>query len=166
MPNVGQILKEEIRRLAKKEVRAVAGPLKKRVAELERSNAAWKKKVPALDKAVARLNAEAEVRQLRSIRAGEKEVKGARIGPRSIAAQRRRLKLSRKDFGTLAGVSANTIYLWETGEVSPRDKSRKSIVGLRKLGTREAHRLLEAAESPVKKTSPRKRPRKTRKKRR
>ncbi len=64
--------------------------------------------------------------------------------PRSIAAQRKRLKLSRKDFGNLVGVSANTIYLWETGEVSPREKSRAAIIGLRRMGVREARRLLKA----------------------
>ncbi|MCZ6691925.1 MAG: hypothetical protein O7H41_20245 [Planctomycetota bacterium] len=45
----------------------------------------------------------------------------------------------------LAGVSANIIYLWEMGEVSPREKSRGVLVGLRKLRAREAKKLLAAA---------------------
>ncbi len=167
MPNIAAVLREEIVRLARKELRATVGPLKKRVAELTRSNAALKKTVPVLQREVARLSKEAEARQIQSSRAGQKETKGTRIGPRSIQAQRMRLKLTRAEFGGLAGVSANTIYLWETGEVSPRDKSRAVLVGLRKIGTREAKRLLEV-EKPEKrrrKTKGKKRSGRRRKKR-
>ena len=145
MPNIGAVLKEEVQRLARKEVRAVVNPLKKRVAELTRTNAALRRTVPALQRTVARLEAEAKARQLQAVQSGAKEPKGTRLGPRSIAAQRKRLGLSRKEFGALAGVSSNTIYLWETGEVSPRENSRAVLVGLRKLGAREAKKLVEAA---------------------
>lgn len=167
MPNLATVFRDEIRRLARKELRATVGPLKKRVADLTSSNAALKKQVPALEKAVTRLEKEAEARQLRTVREGEKEVEGVRIGPRSIAAQRKRLKLTRAEFGRLAGVTANTIYLWEKGEVSPRDRRRAILVGLRKLGAREAKRLL-AMEKPEEKRSKRKargRPGRRRKKR-
>ncbi len=145
MPNIGAVLKEEIQRLARKEIRAAVGPLKKKVAELTRANAAYKREITQLLKTVARLEAEAKSRQLKGVRAGAEKLEGVRIGPRSIASQRERLGLSRKDFGMLAGVSSNTIYLWENGEVSPRDKSRGVLVGLRKLGAREAKKLVEAA---------------------
>ena len=72
------------------------------------------------------------------MQSGAEKVCSTRIGQRWIQAQRKRLKLSRKDFRKLAGVSANTIYLWGTGEVSPREKSRAVLVGLRGLGAREA----------------------------
>lgn len=153
MPNIGAVLKDEIRRLARKEIRATVGPLKKRVTELSRTNSTWKKKVPALEKAVAELEKEAEARRLQGVQAGAKELKGARIGPRSIAAQRKRLKLTRAEFGSLAGVSANTIYLWEMGEVTPREKRRAVLVGLRKLGAKEARRLADAADDGRPKTS-------------
>ena len=155
MPNIGVVLKDEIRRLAKREIRATVLPLKKKVAELTRTNATLKKKVPILEKAVAGLEKEAEARQLQAVREGEKETQGVRIGPRSIAAQRKRLKLTRAEFGGLAGVSANTIYLWETGEVSPMEKRRAVLVGLRKLGAREARKLL-AVEEPEEKRPKRK----------
>ncbi len=143
MPNIGAVLKEEIQRLARKEVRAAIGPLKKRVAELTRTNAALKRQVPHLEKTVAGLEAEAKARKLEGVQTGAKDTKGARLGPTSIAAQRKRLKLSRKDFGELVGVTANSIYLWETGEVSPKEKSRAAIIGLRGMGVKEARRLVE-----------------------
>ena len=111
MPNIGAVLRDEIRRLARREIRATVSPLKKKVAELNRSNAAYKRQIPQLLKTVARLESEAKSRQLKGVRTGAQELEGVRIGPRSIASQRKRLGLSRKDFGLLAGVSSNTIYL-------------------------------------------------------
>lgn len=146
MPNIGTVLKQEILRLARKEVRATVNPLKKRVADLTRSNASLKKKVPQLEKIVVRLQSEAEARMLQSVQAGEKKLRGSRLGPRSIQAQRKRLKLTRAEFGRLAEVSANTIYLWETGQITPREKSRSVLVGFRKLGMKEARRLLQTAD--------------------
>ena len=64
MPNIGAVLRDEIQRLARKEIRAAVGPLKKRVVELTRTNAALKKKVPQLERTVARLEKEAKARQL------------------------------------------------------------------------------------------------------
>ena len=146
MANIGAILKEEIRRLARREIRAAVKPLKTRLAELTRTNAALKRKIPALEKTVARLEDEARQRQLQAVQTRAKVTpqKGTRLGPRSIASQRKRLKLARKDFGKLIGVSANTVYLWERGDVSPREKSRAAIVGLREMGVRDARRLLDA----------------------
>ena len=146
MPNIGAVLKEEIQRLARKEVRAAVNPLKKRVAELARTNATLKRTVPQLEKTVARLEVEARARLLEGVQKGAKDTKGTRLGPRSIAAQRKRLKLSRKDFGKLVGVTSNSIYLWETGDVSPREKSRAVLVGLREIGVREARRLIVSGE--------------------
>ena len=153
MPNLAVVLKDEIRRLAKKEVRAVAGPLRKRIAELERSGATYKRQLPGLLKTVARLEGEAKQRQLLGVRRGAEAPKGSRLGPRSIAAQRKRLKLTRKDFGLLAGVSANTIYLWENAEVAPKEKSRAVLVGLRKLGVKEVRQLIQAAAPKARKAS-------------
>ena len=92
------------------------------------------------------------------------KLEGVRIGPRSIASQRKRLGLTRKAFAVLAGVSSNTIYLWETGEVAPREKSRGVLVGLRKLGAREAKKLVEAAAEKEKPASPTRRPKRGKRK--
>ena len=143
MPNLGAVLKEEIQRLARKEVRAVVTPVKRRVAELTRTYVALKRQVPHLEKTVARLEVEAKARQLEGVQKGTKDTRGTRLGPRSIASQRKRLKLSRRDFGQLVGVTANSIYLWETGEVSPKEKSRATLIGLRGIGVKEARRLVE-----------------------
>ena len=75
-----------------------------------------------------------------------RELEGVGIGPRSIASTRRKLKLGRREFGLLAGVTSNAVYLWETGESNPSTKSRAVLVGLRKVGVRDARKILEDME--------------------
>jgi len=40
--------------------------------------------------------------------------------------------------GTLLGVSAQSIYLWEAGKTKPRQSQLEAIAALRKMGKREA----------------------------
>lgn len=145
MANLGVVIKDEIRRLARKETRAQVGPLRKRLTEVRQLAADLKRKVADLEAASARLTSEYNARMLESTRAPEKLVEGARLGARSIRSQRKRFGLTRVEFGRLVGVSANTVYLWESGKVTPRGKSRSALVGVRKVGAREAKRLLAAA---------------------
>ena len=145
MPNLGTVLKEEIRRLARREIRTVAGPLQKRLAESRRHVADLRRRVAALEGTVATLKREADARRLEKARTGVAETGGARIGARSIRSQRKRLKLTREEFGRVIGVSANTIYLWENGKVAPRGKSRAALIGAREMGAREARQLAEVA---------------------
>ena len=145
MSNLGTVLKEEIKRLARKEIRSAVGPVQKRLAEARRTVADLKRRLGAMEDVVERLKREADARRLEAARTGAGEDKSARIGARSIRSQRKRLKLTREEFGRILGVSANTVYLWETGKVTPRGKSRAALVGVRDVGAREARRLLEVA---------------------
>ena len=110
--------------------------LKREVSRLTKANS-------ALEKQVARLAAHADKQAAKGIRASEAEVEAARIGPRSIASTRKKLKLGRREFALLAGVSMSSIYLWETGESRPTGQSRAALVGLRNMGARDARRILE-----------------------
>ncbi len=53
MPNVASVLREEISRLARKEIRQQVGPLKKTNAELRRTVTALKSEVAALRRGVS-----------------------------------------------------------------------------------------------------------------
>ena len=145
MPNFGTVIKEEVRRLARKEIRAAVGPVQKRLAETRRTAADLKRRVASLEGVVKQLKEEADARRLQAARAGAEEPQAARVGARSIRSQRKRLKLTREEFASLLGVSANTVYLWETDKVAPRGKSRSALVGIREVGAREARQLVEAA---------------------
>jgi DNA-binding transcriptional regulator YiaG len=53
--------------------------------------------------------------------------------PRFIRLQRRRLGLSLRDFGKLAGVTGQTVFNWEAGKVHPRDPQVIALVEVRGL---------------------------------
>ncbi|MGB2754702.1 MAG: helix-turn-helix domain-containing protein [Phycisphaerae bacterium] len=71
------------------------------------------------------------------------DAKGVRFSARSVKAQRARLGLSAKDFGRLVGVSALTVYSWESGRSRPRKKQLAGLAGVRRMGKREARKRLE-----------------------
>jgi len=156
MPNIATVLKDEIRRLAKKEVKANTSSTKGAVAQFRRDIAKLKRLVQAQEKEVAFLKAQ-ERKRLGQPQAtnGEEELEGVRHSARSVQAQRKRLKLSAADFGKLVGVSGLTVYSWEHGKRRPRKERLAALVTVREMGRREALAKLEAIKSEkraVKKT--------------
>jgi transcriptional regulator with XRE-family HTH domain len=76
-----------------------------------------------------------------------------RFSPRSVKAQRSRLRLSAADYGKLVGVSGLTIYHWEHGQARPQKERLAALVGIRGLGRRGAVgklALLKAATKEIK----------------
>jgi transcriptional regulator with XRE-family HTH domain len=68
-----------------------------------------------------------------------------RFSAKGLAAQRRRLGLSAAAVAQLLGVSALSVYKWESGKTRPRARQIEAIAGLRGLGKREALKRLEEA---------------------
>ena len=137
MPDLVNVLKEEIRRLARKEIREQVGTTKQAVAHYRREIAQLKRVVTSLEKKVSFL--EARERDRLAQRADVTEPpEGTRFSPRSVQAQRKRLGATREDFALLVGVSPQTIYNWETGKVRPQAPQMASLVAVRQLGKREA----------------------------
>ena len=66
-----------------------------------------------------------------------------RFVAKGLKSQRSRLALSAADYGSLVGVSAQSIYNWEQGHASPRPAQLKMIAALRGLGKREAQERLK-----------------------
>ena len=116
MPDVATVLKEEITRLARKEVKQQVGPLKMTITEQRRTIAELNRQVAALAPGVPPTAGEAPPRRGPEARAA----KGVRFSPKWVKAHRKRLGLSAQDYGLLAGVSAQTIYIWESGTSKPR----------------------------------------------
>jgi len=71
---------------------------------------------------------------------------GLRFSAKDLAAQRQRLGLSAAAMAKLLGVSALSVYKWESGQTRPRAKHLPGIAALRSMGKREAAaRLSELA---------------------
>jgi DNA-binding transcriptional regulator YiaG len=79
----------------------------------------------------------------------EEPLEGVRFSARSVRAQRRRLGLSAADYGRLVGVSALTIYNWESGKSRPRQAPFAAVVAVRGIGKREAAERLASLDDPA-----------------
>ena len=149
MPNFAVVLKDEIRRLAKKEARIQTAKAKRAVVLHRRDIAELKRIVGEMRKKVAFLEARERERVAAKPQVPATEVK-ARYSPRWLAAHRRKLGLSASDYGKLLGVSGQSVYLWERGKVKPRREQLASFLSVRKLRKREAAvrlEMLTAAEA-------------------
>lgn len=140
MPNIAQVLKEEIARIARKQSRAELSTLKKAVARHRADIAALKREVAELRR---RLAATAN-RRPAAVHAEEPSSAAVRFSAKGLASHRRRLGLSAADLGRLFGVSGQTVYLWESGRARPRPKHMTAIAALRTLGRRQAAEALSA----------------------
>lgn len=88
---------------------------------------------------VSRGNAPAE-------RADASDGPSLRFRPDGLKKHRERLGLSAAQAGQIMGVSALSVYKWESGKTRPRAKQLQAIAHLRTLGKREAtHRLEQLA---------------------
>lgn len=134
MTNIGAILKSEISRIARREVREEIASSKKASAAYRREIATLKQRVATLERAVKR-----SAKASRSIAAESEDGEvHLRFRPAGMAAHRKRLGLSAAEFGRLIGASVPSVYSWESGKVRPRPAQLQAIASVRKLGKREA----------------------------
>ncbi len=141
MPNVNQVLKEEISRVARKEIREATDQLKRASTAHRRDIAALKRQVADLERRVKFLETKETKRVTRKPKADTAD--GARFSPKWLRSHRKKLGLSAADYAKLVGVSALTIYNWEAEKSRPRQRQVASLVRVRQLGKREAMRELE-----------------------
>ena len=136
MPNIATLLKSEISRVARKEVRGETLALKKALSTHRSEIAALKRRTQALEQQLRRLSrGSARASPARDAEAPAEKV---RFSAKGLLSQRRRLGLSASDCGQLVGASAQSVYNWEAGKIRPRAKHLAAIAALRKLGRKEA----------------------------
>ena len=140
MANIGTLLKSEITRLARKEVKAQIAALRKSGASYRRDIAILKRQVTDLQRQLAVANRATK----RATKSAPNELAKARFSPKGLKSHRARLEMSAADYGRLAGVSGQSIYGWETGKTLPRQAQIGALAALRGLGRREALARLEA----------------------
>ncbi|MHC4406595.1 MAG: helix-turn-helix domain-containing protein, partial [Planctomycetota bacterium] len=137
MPNLAATLKEEIQRLARKEIKAQTGSTKHAVAKYRSEIAQLKRQLREQEKKIAFLETQ-EQKRLEEPQAAEEATEGVRFSARSVKSQRERLGFSAKDYAVLVGVSPLTIYNWEHGKSRPRKEQLAALVAVRGIGKREA----------------------------
>jgi DNA-binding transcriptional regulator YiaG len=136
------IIKSEIVRLSKREVRKISIPLGKDVRLLKNTVSKLRKMVSGLERFAALQ--ESKIRKEKTLlEATPEEVKGSRFSPRLIKSLRKHLGITQKELAILTGVTVGAIHQWESGIFVPRAQKKSVLVALRKLGRREVRALLE-----------------------
>jgi DNA-binding transcriptional regulator YiaG len=141
MPNIASVLKDEISRIARKEIRSETTVLKKASAQYRRDIAELKRQVSNLQGRVALI--EKQVLRNVSSQVTEADAKGIRFTAKGLRSQRKRLGLSAADYGKLVGVGTQTIYNWESEISRPHKKQLPVLASLRSMGKRQAQARLE-----------------------
>jgi DNA-binding XRE family transcriptional regulator len=136
MPDITKVLREEIARLARREIRAETDALKKASTHYRSEIAELKRRIATLERQLAgvqKRSASAGPAKAAPVDAGK-----VRFGTKGLKSLRQRLELSAAEFAVLLGVSAQTIYNWESGTTRPRPEQVLAIAALRGVGKREA----------------------------
>jgi DNA-binding transcriptional regulator YiaG len=142
MPNIGAVLKAEITRLSRKEVKSQIEATKNAAVQHRRFIAELRREVARLQKQVAALQ------KTRAASAPEtRATTPSRFSAKGLRSHRQRLGLSAEDYGRLVGVSAQSIYNWERQAAAPRESQKTKLAALRRVGSRAARAYLERLDS-------------------
>ena len=144
MPNIAAILKTEISRVARREVRSETLALKKAIAVYRAEIAALKRRTHALEQQLRRLSRVNPKVALESDNAVSPAKR--RFSAKGFASMRTRLGLSAHECGLLVGASSQSVYNWEQGKARPLAKHLPAIAAIRAMGKREAAARLEALQ--------------------
>ena len=174
MANLANALKEEIARIARKEIRQQTAGAAKAATEHQRTVAALKRQVQDLERTVSTLRGQetskpAEPKETKASKkkgrkkAGRRKKAGksaaasaprkprVRFSGKALKTHRERLGLSADNYGKLIGVSGLSIYNWEQGKARPRESSIAALMQIRGIGKREAGKRLEALKDKTSK---------------
>lgn len=138
MPNFSSIIKSEITRLSRKEIKAAVEPIRKANAAHRREIAELKRQIASLQRGLS-----ASLKKPRGGSESEESGRNTRFVPKGLKSLRARLGLSAPDFGLLVGASGQSVYNWEAGKSVPRAAQQAALAAARGLGKREAAKRLE-----------------------
>ena len=135
MPNITVVFREEISRLARKEIknqtealRKASSEHRKKIAEMKRQISELKRRITFLEKQVPKKN---------QPKVGEDDTGNFRFSARGLCSNRKRLGLSASDYGKLVGVTGQSVYKWEQEASRPRAQQVAVLAALRRMGKKE-----------------------------
>ena len=143
MSDLKQVLNDEIRRLARKEVKLAVQPLQANIVALRRQ-------ISELKKLYSEAARKAEFIQKKTAEASGVEIideePKLRLNAAGIVRIRTKLKLTQSEFARLLDVSMHTVSAWEKGKSYPRANVKARICALRKVGKRQIKALLDTPQ--------------------
>ena len=156
MAKIEGVIKAEIMRLAKREVRAVFRPLKREVWQMSTKLSNLSKGMASLNRMAKEMHLEEKARP--KLEATPEEVKVSRLTPERISRLRKKLGISQRELGLLTGATIGAVLSWEKGKFRPMGEKKAALVALRKLKKREVKKLLAEKAEESKKSQAKKKP--------
>ena len=149
MPNIQKILNEEIRRLARREIRNELVNLKEQLALMRKTITEQNRRIKALEDVVP-----APAKPVRSPVNPSTATKPVRVTAGRIKKLRMELCLSQRKFAILLGVNPNSVYYWESGKIEPKETQKRKIAAIRDAGKRELAKLMAEKNIVIKLKAP------------
>lgn len=144
MPDIKSVLSDEIRRLARKELKVAIQPFQAQLAALRKTVSEQSKLIKELSKgsAVATRKAKSESAPEQTGETAEKNTRQFRLSPERIVKLRQNLGLTQGQFAALLEVNPLSVSNWEQGKAVPRESGKQKIAALRGLGKRGLKAML------------------------
>jgi DNA-binding transcriptional regulator YiaG len=143
MPNLATVIKKEITRLARREVRKEMATLKRQSSRYRSDIASLKRQLAAAERRIAVLTKRQQKSAAAAPVAKPPKLEGKRFSAKGLKSHRAKLGLSAADYAAIVGCSALSIYHWESGKSRPREAQLARLLEVRDLGVREAAMRLE-----------------------
>lgn len=138
MPSIQEVLKSEIVRLARKEMKQELVQVRKQLAAHRTTLAALKRQIVEVERLAKSRSRNPSSPPSASLKAG------SRFSAKGLKSLRLNFGLSAADMGRLAGISGQSIYNYEAGTTRPRPEQLAALQALRGLGKKAALAKLEA----------------------
>ncbi len=148
MPDFKQTFQDEVRRLARKELKAFEA----KINEQKKTISALQKRVNDLEKKQSAVQAAPTAQPAQAPAAEGRKV---RFSPKSLVKFRKKNALSQKALAILLGVTPFTVSHWEIGKNRPRTVQIEAFSALTKLGKRKLYALV-AEKAPEELPAPKK----------
>ena len=133
MANFTSVLKSEIARVARKEVRAEIESLRKASTQHRSAIAQLRREVMALRKELSKAGRQVAAAARPSPAPAAQGAVARRFSAARLAAHRAKLGLSASAYGKLIEMSGATIYLWEQGKSRPNAEQLQRLAEVRQL---------------------------------
>jgi DNA-binding transcriptional regulator YiaG len=121
MPNIAALLKTEIARISRKEIRADTERLQAIVAQQRKELRTSRKEPQPGEPSTSMASADT----------------GVKFSAAKLVKHRRLLGISANEYGSLVGASGQSVYKWEAGKAYPRSKQLMQLNKVLAIGKRE-----------------------------
>ena len=146
MANLDKLIKDEVRRLISRDMRKSSAELRRQMLALRQRVRSIEEQVKSLASRNRTLESAAKIAVEQQTEKLAEKADEIRIAGSSIRKLREKLGVSQEQFGTLVGVSSQSVYMWERkkGLLKLRPQTKAKIAQIRGMGKRMVAGMLEA----------------------